>query len=161
MKLTSKGRYAVTAMLDVALHSQQGPVSLYDISMRQEISLSYLEQLFSKLRKQHLVESIRGPGGGYRLGKPANEIAVGEVIAAVNESIDATKCNGKADCQGGEKCLTHNLWQDLSDRISKFLDSITLGELMAKQEVKAIANRQDGHAVDAVIDNKINISFQL
>lgn len=104
MKLTSKGRYAVTAMLDVALHSQQGPVSLYDISMRQEISLSYLEQLFSKLRKQHLVESIRGPGGGYRLGKPANEIAVGEVIAAVNESIDATKCNGKADCQGGEKC---------------------------------------------------------
>lgn len=160
MKLTSKGRYAVTAMLDVALHSQQGPVSLYDISMRQEISLSYLEQLFSKLRKQHLVESIRGPGGGYRLGKPANEIAVGEVIAAVNESIDATKCNGKADCQGGEKCLTHNLWQDLSDRISKFLDNITLGELMAKQDIKAISSRQDGQQLDAAID-KINVSFQM
>lgn len=160
MKLTSKGRYAVTAMLDVALHSQHGPVSLYDISVRQEISLSYLEQLFSKLRKQCLVESVRGPGGGYRLGKDAGDIAVGEVIAAVNESIDATKCNGKADCQGGEKCLTHNLWQDLSDRISKFLDSITLGELMAKQEIKTISTRQDGQQLDAVVD-KININFQL
>ncbi|HAQ49896.1 MAG: Fe-S cluster assembly transcriptional regulator IscR [Glaciecola sp.] len=160
MKLTSKGRYAVTAMLDVALHSQQGPVSLYDISVRQEISLSYLEQLFSKLRKQALVESIRGPGGGYRLGKDANDIAVGEVIAAVNESIDATKCNGKADCQGGEKCLTHNLWQDLSDRISNFLNSITLGELMAKQDIKTIATRQDGQQSSAAVD-KINISFQL
>ncbi|HAB80199.1 MAG TPA: Fe-S cluster assembly transcriptional regulator IscR [Glaciecola sp.] len=160
MKLTSKGRYAVTAMLDVALHSQQGPVSLYDISVRQEISLSYLEQLFSKLRKQALVESIRGPGGGYRLGKNANDIAVGEVIAAVNESIDATKCNGKADCQGGEKCLTHNLWQDLSDRISNFLHSITLGELMAKQDIKTIATRQDGQQSNAAVD-KINISFQL
>ncbi len=160
MKLTSKGRYAVTAMLDVALHSQQGPVSLYDISVRQEISLSYLEQLFSKLRKHALVESIRGPGGGYRLGKNANDIAVGEVIAAVNESIDATKCNGKADCQGGEKCLTHNLWQDLSDRISNFLNSITLGELMAKQDIKTIATRQDGQQSSAAVD-KINISFQL
>jgi len=160
MKLTSKGRYAVTAMLDVALHSQHGPVSLYDISVRQEISLSYLEQLFSKLRKQCLVESVRGPGGGYRLGKDAGDIAVGEVIAAVNESVDATKCNGKADCQGGEKCLTHNLWQDLSDRISKFLDSITLGELMAKQEIKTISTRQDGQQLDAVVD-KININFQL
>lgn len=160
MKLTSKGRYAVTAMLDVALHSQHGPVSLYDISVRQEISLSYLEQLFSKLRKQALVESIRGPGGGYRLGKDANDIAVGEVISAVNESIDATKCNGKADCQGGEKCLTHNLWQDLSDRISNFLNSITLGELMAKQDIKTIATRQDGQQSDAAVD-KINISFQL
>ena len=160
MKLTSKGRYAVTAMLDVALHSQQGPVSLYDISVRQEISLSYLEQLFSKLRKHALVESIRGPGGGYRLGKNANDIAVGEVIAAVNESIDATKCNGKADCQGGEKCLTHNLWQDLSDRISHFLNSITLGELMATQDIKTIATRQDGQQSSAAA-GKINISFQL
>jgi Rrf2 family iron-sulfur cluster assembly transcriptional regulator len=160
MKLTSKGRYAVTAMLDVALHSQHGPVSLYDISVRQEISLSYLEQLFSKLRKQALVESIRGPGGGYRLGKDANDIAVGEVISAVNESIDATKCSGKADCQGGEKCLTHNLWQDLSDRISNFLNSITLGELMAKQDIKTIATRQDGQQTEPAVD-KINISFQL
>lgn len=156
MKLTSKGRYAVTAMLDVALHSENGPVPLADISERQEISLSYLEQLFAKLRKQQLVTSIRGPGGGYRLGRSADNIAIGEVIAAVNESIDATKCNGKADCHGGEKCLTHNLWQDLSDRISKFLDSITLGELVAKQHNK--------NHVDAVNDNlnqKINVSFQL
>ena len=156
MKLTSKGRYAVTAMLDVALHSENGPVPLADISERQEISLSYLEQLFAKLRKQQLVTSIRGPGGGYRLGRSADNIAIGEIIAAVNESIDATKCNGKADCHGGEKCLTHNLWQDLSDRISKFLDSITLGELVAKQHNK--------NHVDAVNDNlnqKINVSFQL
>jgi Rrf2 family iron-sulfur cluster assembly transcriptional regulator len=156
MKLTSKGRYAVTAMLDVALHSEKGPVPLADISERQEISLSYLEQLFAKLRKQELVTSIRGPGGGYRLGRAAESIAIGEVIAAVNESIDATKCNGKADCHGGEKCLTHNLWQDLSDRISKFLDSITLGELVAKQHNKT--------SVDTINDNlnqKINVSFQL
>jgi Rrf2 family iron-sulfur cluster assembly transcriptional regulator len=156
MKLTSKGRYAVTAMLDVALHSEKGPVPLADISERQEISLSYLEQLFAKLRKQELVTSIRGPGGGYRLGRAAESIAIGEVIAAVNESIDATKCNGKADCHGGEKCLTHNLWQDLSDRISKFLDSITIGELVAKQHNKT--------SVDTINDNlnqKINVSFQL
>ena len=156
MKLTSKGRYAVTAMLDVALHSENGPVPLADISERQEISLSYLEQLFAKLRKQQLVTSIRGPGGGYRLGRAAESIAIGEVIAAVNESIDATKCNGKADCHGGEKCLTHNLWQDLSDRISKFLDSITLGELVAKQH-----NKTNVDNVNDNLNQKINVSFQL
>lgn len=156
MKLTSKGRYAVTAMLDVALHSEDGPVPLADISERQEISLSYLEQLFAKLRKQQLVTSIRGPGGGYRLGRAAESIAIGEVIAAVNESIDATKCNGKADCHGGEKCLTHNLWQDLSDRISKFLDSITLGELVAKQH-----NKTNVDNVNDNLNQKINVSFQL
>lgn len=155
MKLTSKGRYAVTAMLDVALHGQQGPVSLADISDRQDISLSYLEQLFAKLRKQKLVESIRGPGGGYRLGKPAANIAVGEVIAAVNESVDATKCSGKADCRGGEQCLTHNLWEDLSSRITHFLNSITLGELVAQRQ-----HTQSSHSsINA--DDKININFQL
>ncbi|MET1219703.1 MAG: Fe-S cluster assembly transcriptional regulator IscR [Glaciecola sp.] len=156
MKLTSKGRYAVTAMLDVALHAQQGPVPLADISERQEISLSYLEQLFAKLRKKQLVESIRGPGGGYRLGRAAETIAIGEVIAAVNESIDATKCQGKADCQGGEKCLTHNLWQDLSDRISKFLDNITIGELVAKEVAK-----QPPSQTNDPLNQKINVSFQL
>lgn len=143
MKLTSKGRYAVTAMLDVALHSTKGPVPLADISERQEISLSYLEQLFSRLRKEKLVSSVRGPGGGYLLGRSALTIAVGDVIRAVDESVDATRCQGQADCQGGEKCLTHNLWQDLSDRISVFLDSITLGELMSKRDVKDVAKRQD------------------
>ncbi len=143
MRLTSKGRYAVTAMLDVALHSQENPVPLADISERQGISLSYLEQLFSKLRKAGLVASVRGPGGGYRLATDANNIAVGMVISAVDESIDATKCNGKADCQGGSRCLTHALWHDLSARISEFLNSITLGKLMLDNEVLEISDRQD------------------
>ena len=115
MRLTSKGRYAVTAMLDVALNSEAGPVPLADISERQGISLSYLEQLFSRLRKNGLVSSVRGPGGGYLLGKDASSIAVGEVISAVDESVDATRCQGKGGCQGGDKCLTHALWRDLSD----------------------------------------------
>jgi len=143
MKLTSKGRYAVTAMLDVALHSQHNPVPLADISERQGISLSYLEQLFSKLRKAQLVASIRGPGGGYRLGANAHTIAVGTIIAAVDESVDATKCNGKGDCQSGDICLTHTLWHDLSSRISDFLNNITLGELMADNEVLKVSDRQD------------------
>ncbi|AJR09725.1 HTH-type transcriptional regulator IscR [Photobacterium gaetbulicola] len=143
MRLTSKGRYAVTAMLDVALHSQDGPVPLADISERQGISLSYLEQLFSRLRKAGLVASVRGPGGGYRLGEDANHIAVGMVIAAVDESVDATKCHGKGDCQGGVRCLTHTLWRDLSSRISGFLNNITLGELMQDNDVQEISDRQD------------------
>ncbi len=142
MRLTSKGRYAVTAMLDVALHSDTGPVPLADISERQGISLSYLEQLFSRLRKAGLVSSVRGPGGGYRLGMQPSEIAVGMVIAAVDESVDATKCHGKGGCQGGVRCLTHTLWRDLSFRISSFLNEITLGELMQDNEIKQIAERQ-------------------
>ena len=119
MRLTSKGRYAVTAMLDVALHSNEGPVPLADISERQGISLSYLEQLFSRLRKHGLVASVRGPGGGYLLGKDSGAIAVGAVITAVDESVDATKCQGKEGCQGGERCLTHVLWRDLSQRADR------------------------------------------
>lgn len=142
MRLTSKGRYAVTAMLDVALNSQQNPVPLADISERQGISLSYLEQLFSKLRKAGLVASVRGPGGGYRLGAEASTISIGTVIAAVDESVDATKCHGKGDCQGGTRCLTHTLWCDLSSRISDFLNNITLGELMVDNEVLQISDRQ-------------------
>lgn len=159
MKLTSKGRYAVTAMLDVALHSQAGPVPLADISERQAISLSYLEQLFSRLRRHQLVTSVRGPGGGYQLGKPASQIAIGEVIQAVDESVDATRCQGQADCQGGERCLTHSLWQDLSDRISAFLNDITLGELMSKGDVKAVAGRQNQNTKSLL--NNIEISMQL
>ncbi|GLR72944.1 Fe-S cluster assembly transcriptional regulator IscR [Agaribacter marinus] len=159
MKLTSKGRYAVTAMLDVALHSKRGPVPLADISERQAISLSYLEQLFSRLRKHELVSSVRGPGGGYQLGREASDIAVGEVISAVDESVDATRCNGNSDCQGGERCLTHSLWQDLSDRITNFLNEITLGELMSKGEVLTVADRQNKSAKKMV--NDIEISMQL
>jgi len=130
-------------MLDVALHSNEGPVPLADISERQGISLSYLEQLFSRLRKNGLVSSVRGPGGGYLLGKDAGEIAVGTVITAVDESVDATKCQGKEGCQGGERCLTHVLWRDLSDRISDFLNNITLAELVNNQDILKVADRQN------------------
>ena len=131
MRLTSKGRYAVTAMLDVALNSETGPVPLADISERQGISLSYLEQLFSRLRKNGLVSSVRGPGGGYLLGKDAGSIAVGEVISAVDESVDATRCQGKGGCQGGDKCLTHALWRDLTSGptiSASFLQQTLLGK---------------------------------
>ena len=144
MRLTSKGRYAVTAMLDVAMFAKQAPVPLADISDRQGISLSYLEQLFARLRKRGLVHSVRGPGGGYRLGRDADSISVGAVIDAVDESIDATKCQGKGNCHNGEQCLTHSLWEGLSDRIAQFLDAITLAELMATKEVAQIGNRQVG-----------------
>jgi Rrf2 family iron-sulfur cluster assembly transcriptional regulator len=148
MKLTTKGRYAVTAMLDLALHGDQGPVSLADISARQEISLSYLEQLFSRLRRQNLVVSIRGPGGGYRLSRPAAELYIAEVVDAVSESLDTTRCGNKGDCQNGEKCLTHHLWSDLSDQIHQFLSEISLGDLMRKHEIRQVADRQNRRQSD-------------
>ncbi|MFC3396416.1 Fe-S cluster assembly transcriptional regulator IscR [Brenneria rubrifaciens] len=165
MRLTSKGRYAVTAMLDVALHSQEGPVPLADISERQGISLSYLEQLFSRLRKNGLVASVRGPGGGYLLGKGADEIAVGMVISAVDESVDATRCQGRESCQGGDRCLTHTLWRDLSDRITDFLNSITLDELVNNKEVLDVADRQDADTrrtatANGRIQDKINVNLR-
>lgn len=143
MRLTTKGRYAVTAMLDLALHADRGPVSLADISKRQEISLSYLEQLFAKLRQNDLVKSIRGPGGGYRLNREASIIFVAQIIDAVNESVDATNCGGKGDCQGGDICLTHYLWQDLSTQIHTFLSGISLASLVEREDVQSVAGRQD------------------
>lgn len=160
MRLTSKGRYAVTAMLDVALHTNAGPVPLADISARQEISLSYLEQLFARLRKHGLVSSVRGPGGGYQLGRPATEISVSEVISAVDESVDATRCQGKSDCQGGAKCLTHSLWSDLSTRIEDFLTQITLGELVSQNEIQSVAKRQDNRKLKNP-ETEIEVSCQL
>ncbi len=139
MRLTTKGRYAVTAMLDLALNAQDGPVSLADISGRQEISLSYLEQLFARLRRNELVTSVRGPGGGYRLAREPEAICVASVIDAVNESVDATRCGGKGDCLQGSKCLTHHLWCDLSDQIHNFLSSITLAELVTKENKQRAA----------------------
>lgn len=133
MRLTSKGRYAVTAMLDVALYGNDQPVPLSDIAERQDISLSYLEQLFSRLRRAQLVESVRGPGGGYKLIRAAELISVGQIILAVDESVDATRCQGKSNCHGGERCLTHNLWSNLSDRISSFLADISLASLTEDQ----------------------------
>ena len=129
-------------MLDVALHSDSGPVSLADISERQEISLSYLEQLFARLRKNGLVTSVRGPGGGYVLSRAMDQIAISSIVKAVDETVHATKCHGQDGCQGGVRCLTHTLWNDLSERIEDFLTSITLSELVNNNEVKAVANRQ-------------------
>jgi len=146
MKLTTKGRYAVTAMLDLALHDTGGPVALTDIAGRQGISLSYLEQLFAKLRRQGLVSSVRGPGGGYRLGAAADAISIAAVVSAVDEKVDATRCGGKKNCQGNERCLTHDLWQDLSGKIYQFLSGITLAHLVEQRGVREVAARQQGAA---------------
>lgn len=133
MRLTTKGRYAVTAMLDLTLNGESGPISLSDISKRQEISLSYLEQLFSKLRQHDLVSSVRGPGGGYRLSRGSHKISVAEIIDAVNESIDATNCGGAGNCKNGKVCLTHYLWADLSEQIHQFLSDISLASLVERR----------------------------
>ncbi|MDT8397819.1 MAG: Fe-S cluster assembly transcription factor [Pseudomonadales bacterium] len=143
MRLTTKGRYAVTAMLDLSIHASEGPVSLNDIALRQDISLSYLEQLFAKLRSRKLVSSVRGPGGGYCLARAESDIYVADIIAAVSESMDSTKCQGKGDCQNGVICLTHHLWEDLSEQIHSFLSSISLADLVSKREVSMIARDQN------------------
>lgn len=132
MRLTTRGRYAVTAMLDLALHNDSGPIALADIAQRQDISLTYLEQLFARLRRRNLVSSARGPGGGYRLSKPLDQISVADVIAAVDESVDATRCGGAKNCHGKERCLTHDLWEELSHEIESFLGGISLGMLAAR-----------------------------
>jgi Rrf2 family iron-sulfur cluster assembly transcriptional regulator len=143
MKLSTKGRYAVTAMMDLAIHDHEGPVTLADISQCQGISLSYLEQLFAKLRKEGLVEGVRGPGGGYRLGRPASQISIAEIINSVDENIDVTRCLGNKDCHGGEKCLTHQLWEDLSSRLYTFLDDLTLASFINRPEIREVSRRQD------------------
>ena len=143
MKLTSKGRYAVTAMLDLAFHAEAGPVTLAEISKRQDISLSYLEQLFTRLRKQQLVRSTRGPGGGYSLNRSADQLAVAEIVAAVDETVVTTRCNGASNCHDGHQCLAHELWDDLSQQIFGFLNNITLQDLMQDDSIRAVAVRQD------------------
>jgi len=154
MKLTTKGRYAVTAMLDLSLNNDSGPVSLLEISERQSISLSYLEQLFSKLRRQGLVKSMRGPGGGYSLSKKPEEIAISNIIMAVDENLDVTNCgNSTAGChEDNKRCLTHNLWMDLSNRIQSFLDDITLQDMMDKSEVMEVAARQNSKQKEVPIN---------
>ncbi len=149
MKLTTKGRYAVTAMLDLALHAEAGPVKLAEISERQGISLSYLEQLFTRLRKQGLVRSTRGPGGGYALQRPSAEIAIADVILAVDENVDTTRCGGMGNCHNDERCLTHELWTELSDQIRGFLSGITLEQLAHRREVRRVADRQDGVTLES------------
>lgn len=142
MRLTTKGRYAVTAMLDLAFHGRDKAVALSDIAVRQTISLSYLEQLFARLRKAGMVQGVRGPGGGYQLSRPSKAIYVAEIIAAVDEQIDATRCGGKSNCQGDQTCLTHELWTDLSEQIRVYLMGISLGDLLDRQHVRDVANRQ-------------------
>jgi Rrf2 family iron-sulfur cluster assembly transcriptional regulator len=130
MRLTTKGRFAVTAMMDLALRDTSGPVTLAEISSRQKISLSYLEQLFGKLRRRELVDSVRGPGGGYRLARDTAQISVAEIILAVDEPIDATQCAGKENCRDEQKCLTHDLWATLNDRIFEYLEGVSLRQLV-------------------------------
>ncbi|MDH5424086.1 MAG: Rrf2 family transcriptional regulator [Gammaproteobacteria bacterium] len=144
MRLTTKGRYAVTAVLDLAFHQQSGPVSLADISERQAISLSYLEQLFSKLRKSNIVSSTRGPGGGYKLSTVPENISIVKIIIAVDESYRANGCESDGEyCQGGPRCLTHDLWDELSSQIHGFLDGISLADLMAHKDTLETACNQD------------------
>jgi Rrf2 family iron-sulfur cluster assembly transcriptional regulator len=143
MRLTTKGRYAVTAILDLAFHQEEGPVSLAAISERQGISLSYLEQLFSKLRRNDIVVSTRGPGGGYKLKRSTDELSVSSVIMAVDETVKVAACESSDGCHGEHRCLTHDLWQDLSQEIKGFLDGITLADLMNNKRVKEVSIRQD------------------
>jgi Rrf2 family iron-sulfur cluster assembly transcriptional regulator len=144
MRLTTKGRYAVTAVLDLAFHQENGPVSLAAISERQCISLSYLEQLFAKLRRNGVVTSTRGPGGGYSLQRNTSEISVSDIILAVDESCQITGCDEVESCNGGDyQCLTHDLWQELSNEIRSFLDGITLAEIMSSKTVREVSLRQD------------------
>jgi Rrf2 family transcriptional regulator, iron-sulfur cluster assembly transcription factor len=137
MRLTTKGRFAVTAMIDLAMQNRTGPVTLAEISQRQKISLSYLEQLFAKLRRRGLVDSVRGPGGGYSLAKDMAQVSVAEIILAVDEPIDATQCGGKQNCQDDKKCITHDLWAKLNEHILDYLGGVTLRQLVDAQKVKA------------------------
>lgn len=155
MRLTTRGRYAVTAMLDLALHYEHGPVSLAEIAKRQGISQSYLEQLFAKLRRNRLVDGLRGPGGGYKLGRPGDTISVADVIDAVNESVDATRCGGQRNCQDEHRCLTHNLWEDLSTQIRQFLSEVSLDQLVKRQSVQAVHRLQDAQVSDLQTETSI------
>ena len=151
MRLTTKGRYAVTAMLDLAFHSQSKPVTLTEIAGRQTISLSYLEQLFARLRRANLVKGVRGPGGGYSLAEKLTDINIAQIIAAVDEPIDATKCGGEANCQNEKACLTHDLWMGLSEQIKDYLKTITLAHLLEKHNIQEVSKRQD-HDYSQIIE---------
>jgi len=136
MRLTTKGRFAVTAMVDLALHHSADPVTLAEISERQKISLSYLEQLFGKLRRRALVNSVRGPGGGYRLARDMAQLSIADIILAVDEPIDATQCGGKENCRDEQKCITHDLWANLNSHIFDYLGAVTLKQMVDEQKAK-------------------------
>ena len=139
MRLTTKGRFAVTAMVDLALRQTRGPVTLAAISERQHISLSYLEQLFGKLRRAKLVTSVRGPGGGYNLASAAQNISVASIVTAVDEPLDATQCGGKENCHDEKRCMTHDLWATLNEKMYDYLSSVTLADLVAHQNGKQVS----------------------
>jgi Rrf2 family iron-sulfur cluster assembly transcriptional regulator len=143
MRLTTKGRFAVTAMIDLALRQNTGPVTLAAISQRQQISLSYLEQLFGKLRRAALVSSVRGPGGGYNLAQPPASISVADIVSAVDEPIDATQCGGKENCHDDKRCMTHDLWATLNEKMQEYLSSVTLADLVAHQAGKPVSVIKD------------------
>ena len=139
MRLTTKGRFAVTAMLDVALHGTDGPVTLAGIAERQKISLSYLELLVGKLRRRALVESVRGPGGGYHLARDPSLVSVADIVRAVEEPIDSTQCGGRENCRGNERCMTHDLWEELNSTVYGFLAGVTLSHLVEKQRTRTVS----------------------
>ena len=150
MRLTTKGRFAVTAMVDLAMRQTRGPVTLAAISERQHISLSYLEQLFGKLRRRKLVSSVRGPGGGYRLAQPMQSITVADIVIAVDEPLDATQCGGKENCDDDKRCMTHELWATLNKKMHEYLSSVSLADLVAQQAAKPVAVLHDKRPVEKV-----------
>jgi len=154
MRLTTKGRFAVTAMVDLAMRQARGPVTLAAISERQRISLSYLEQLFGKLRRRKLVSSVRGPGGGYNLAQPVQEISVADIICAVDEPLDATQCGGKENCLDDKRCMTHDLWATLNAKMYDYLSSVTLADLVAHQNGKQVAVLHDWRAAESQVKPK-------
>jgi Rrf2 family transcriptional regulator, iron-sulfur cluster assembly transcription factor len=155
MRLTTKGRFAVTAMLDLAINGGKGPVTLAGISQRQSISLSYLEQLFGKLRRHTLVGSVRGPGGGYMLARELDKLSVADIVTAVDEPLDATQCGGKENCRDERRCMTHDLWAKLNDKMYEYLDSVKLSDLVAEQAARGEHERvkvlQDRRAKEAAV----------
>jgi len=148
MRLTTKGRFAVTAMVDLGMRQTHGPVTLAAISERQHISLSYLEQLFGRLRRARLVTSVRGPGGGYNLGRPLRDISVADIIVAVDEPLDATQCGGKENCHDDRRCMTHDLWARLNEKMYDYLSSVSLGDLVDHQQGKHVPVLHDERAGD-------------
>jgi Rrf2 family iron-sulfur cluster assembly transcriptional regulator len=153
MRLTTKGRFAVTAMLDLAMHGGKRPVTLAGISERQSISLSYLEQLFGKLRRHTLVDSVRGPGGGYTLARELEKVSVADIVTAVDEPLDATQCGGKENCKDEQRCMTHDLWSTLNDKMYEYLDSVKLSDLVAQQAARrdAVKVLQDRRGKEAAV----------
>lgn len=155
MRLTTKGRFAVTAMIDVAMHGGSGPVTLAAVSSRQKISLSYLEQLFGKLRRSGLVESVRGPGGGYNVAKPQAQVSVADIIVAVDEPIDATQCGGKENCLDDHRCMTHDLWMGLNAHIFSYLSGVSLADLVRQQQPGEVSVLRDHRQTPSAATPKV------